>query len=144
MSPGEWIPSSKRFGVSGSAGVRHDHRDVPEVRRVVDRRPDADLQRHADDGERVNAAVAQRDIKRRAHKRGHRDLIEDRLARARRNLGHELKLGGVTLQARLQVGHAVHPLPGQRSAQLGNAGDLFRQPHVPGEEGANARVTGGL
>src|SRR5439155_3715374 len=82
--------------VSRPARVRHQDRDVPEVRSVADCRLDPNLGGHTDNDEHADSAVAQRDVQRSPLQGRHRDLVEYGLRWKGRHPGREVSAGGVT------------------------------------------------
>src|SRR5262245_55942321 len=109
---------------------------------MANRRLDADFSRHAGNDEGVDAAVAEDDIERRALERGHRDLVEDRLARQRAELRDNLESGRVAKKPGPHVRNSARFLPRHRHAQLEYTGRLLGQGHVPHEEHAQTRGAG--
>ena len=73
-------PFSGRL-VSGAACVADDNRDETEIGAVAHSWLDPDLGCDPYDREGVQPAITQNDGKRRPLESGHRDLVEDRLAR---------------------------------------------------------------
>ena len=126
-----------------AAGVLEDDGEKAQVRRVTNRRLDAHLERDPGDGERDHAAVTERELQRRPLERGHGQLVEDRLARARLELRRQREAGRVAEEPRLHQLRAVHPLPGHGHPVLRCAHQLEGQRQVPGEEHPHPGVPGG-
>src|SRR5258708_5689065 len=132
-----------RVLVAGTAGVGDDDREESEVGGVPDRGLDADFGGDADDRHRVHSAVPEGEFERRADEGRHAELVEDRLAWARLELGNDGEGRRVAEEPGLDLGWIVGPLPGHRHAVLEGAHELLRQRHVAGEEDADPRAAGG-
>src|SRR5258705_12963269 len=86
----------RRIGMAGAAGIFDHPRNDSEIGGVARGRLDADFHRNAHNGERADAAIAQREGERRTLERRHRELVEDRLARPRLQFGDDGKARGTS------------------------------------------------
>lgn len=77
--------------MSGATGVFDNHWNITKISAMPHRWLDADFHGDADDGNGINAAIAQRDVKGRAFERGHGDLVEDGFARQRIHLRNQVE-----------------------------------------------------
>jgi len=103
-----------RWLVAAAARVRYDYRDQAKVHAMPHRRADAHFQSDAADREGVDAEIAQGHLQRRTRERGHRELVEDRLAGIWSDIGSDLEARAVPKEPGLDLVRVRYALPGHR------------------------------
>src|SRR5580692_12292955 len=122
-----------------TAGVFNNHRDVAEIGALPHRRFNSDFHGDADNGKGVDAAIPQRDVKRRTFERRHSDLVEDGFAWQWIYLRDQMESRRVPQEPRLDLVWRFHALPSHRHAELRYSHQFLGQRHMAREKDANAR-----
>src|SRR5437016_13229450 len=81
--------------MAGTTGIFDNHGYVTKISTMPHCRFNTDFHGDADDGKRINAAIAQRDVQRCPFERGHSDFVEDGFTRQWIQLRNEVKSRGV-------------------------------------------------
>src|SRR5258705_3855995 len=110
-----------------TAGVLNNNWDIAKIRALTHRRFDADFHGDADNDKDIDAAIPQRNVKRRTFKRRHGDLVENGFARQWIDLRNQREPRRVPQEPRLDLVWRFHPLPSHRHAELRYSHQFFWQ-----------------
>src|SRR5437764_6274168 len=117
-----------------TTGIFDDHCNVTKVRAVPHCWFNPDFHRDADNHKCINAAIAQRNVERRAFKCRHCDLVEYGFARKRIHLWDQVKSRRIPQEEGLDLLWRRYSLPCHRHAELKDSHEFLREGHMAREE----------